>query len=83
MATQATNDKAELDRKRLRQCGILLERLYSVAMDDNTPAQTQVAAATKFLAKFMPDLKAIEHQGEIDHEHRLIEVKFVNPDQRP
>ena len=81
MATQATNRKAAAEAKRLHQAGLLLERALSKAFNDSLTESEQLGWAKVYMSKTLPDLKAIEHKGEIDHEHRMIEVRFIDPNQ--
>ena len=58
---------------------ILLEALYNLALDPNESAQSRASAAKTFLAKTMPDLKAIEHSGGMDLQVTAIELRVLDP----
>lgn len=66
MATQATNEAKTREQDLKRKAMILLNTLYDVALDTNESTQSRVSAAKTFLAKTMPDLKAIDHSGDVE-----------------
>ena len=66
MATQATNRKAAAEAKRLHQAGLLLERAISKAFNDSLTESEQMGWAKVYLSKTLPDLKAVEHAGDIE-----------------
>jgi len=78
MATQATTRKAEAEAKRLHQAGLLLERARLKAFNDNLTESEQAVWAKMYLSKTMPDLKAIEHSGEVDLQITAIEVQVLD-----
>lgn len=45
----------------------LVNRLQKIAMGEVDAEPTQVNAAKALLNKVLPDLKAVEHSGDIDH----------------
>lgn len=54
-------------RQRIRTVAIL-NRLQNFLLDGGPPmSPSQVAAALGLLAKRIPDLRAVEHSGEIEH----------------
>lgn len=55
-------------RRRIRT-GVLITKLKNHALGKCEMTQTQVAAAKILLAKIVPDLRAIEHSGEVTHHH--------------
>jgi hypothetical protein len=59
---------SELTRQRIRTT-VLLNRLQKFALGElKRPMEpSQVAAALGLLAKTLPDLKAIEYSGEVEH----------------
>ena len=66
MATQATNEAKAKENDRRTKAYHLLETLYTVALDPNESTQSRVSAAKTYLSKTMPDLKAIDHSGDIE-----------------
>ena len=66
MATQATNEAKTREQDLKRKAMILLNTLYDVALNPNESTQSRVSAAKTFLAKTMPDLKAIDHSGDVE-----------------
>jgi hypothetical protein len=66
VATQATNEAKTREQDLKRKAMILLNTLYDVALDTNESTQSRVSAAKTFLAKTMPDLKAIDHSGDVE-----------------
>ena len=79
MATQATNDHLAQQAQLKRKAMILLEALYNLALDPNESAQSRASAAKTFLAKTLPDLKAIEHSGGMDLQVTAIELRVLDP----
>ena len=66
MATQATNESRARNDNLKKNASVLLDALYDVALDPNESTQSRVSAAKTFLAKTMPDLKAIDHSGDVE-----------------
>ena len=78
MATQATTRKIERDREAAQKATKLLETVLLKALDDSQGGAVQLGWAKLYLAKTMPDLKAIDHSGDIEvNAHHFI---FKNPD---
>lgn len=66
---------SQVTRQRIR-ASYLMGQLYYFAMGKPNPkgdmvsmSPTQVQAALGFLRKVVPDLKTIEHTGEVTHRH--------------
>lgn len=56
------------DKVRLRiRTGVLLTRLKKHALGEVEMTATQVKAAEVLLRKTLPDLKAVEHSGQVSH----------------
>ena len=53
-------------RDRIR-IGELMDRLQRHAFDECDMSATQIAAAKLLLSKVAPDLRAIDHGGEVNH----------------
>jgi len=79
MATQATNRHAEQQTERLRKAGLLLEAAYNMACDPNVGENCRIGAMKLYLAKTLPDLKAIEHSGGMDLQVTAIELRVLDP----
>ena len=78
MASTATNEIKAKENDRRTKAYRLLETLYNIAMDTNESTQSRVSAAKTYLAKTLPDLKAIDHSGDIEvNAHHFI---FRKPD---
>ena len=78
MATQATTRAKELESKRKEQASKLLEAAYTMACDPKEGGAMRLGAMKLFLAKTLPDLKAIDHSGDIEvNAHHFI---FRKPD---
>jgi len=54
--------------------GMILDRLSRVASGDEEMTPNQIAAAKIYLSKTLPDLKAIEHSGELDTKPSALEI---------
>ena len=54
----------ERTREKLREAG-LIDRLIRCSKGDVQMTPEQIRATTFLINKFMPDLKAIEHSGDI------------------
>lgn len=52
----------------------LLNRLEKHANGELALTQTQINAARIYIGKYIPDLKAVEHSGTIEHSHTLASV---------
>jgi len=74
MATQATAKHAEVKARRTSMAGMILDRLSRVASGEDEMTPNQIAAAKIYLSKTLPDLKAVEHSGEIDSKPSAIEI---------
>lgn len=59
---------ATITKNRIK-AGNLMHVLYRCAMGEHEMTQTQITAATTFLRKVIPDLRSVEHSGEIKHRH--------------
>ena len=66
MATQATTRKIERDREAAQKATKLLETVLLKALDDSQGGAIQLGWAKLYLAKTMPDLKAIDHSGDVE-----------------
>ena len=78
MATQATTRKIERDREVAQKATKLLQTVLLKALDDSQGGAIQLGWAKLYLAKTMPDLKAIDHSGDIEvNAHHFI---FRKPD---
>ena len=78
MATQATTRKAERDREAAQKATKLLQTVLLKALDDSQGGAIQLGWAKLYLSKTMPDLKAIDHSGDIEvNAHHFI---FRKPD---
>lgn len=53
-------------RKKI-QAGNLITRLQKIAMGEVEAEATHINAAKALLNKVLPDLKAIDHTGEVEH----------------
>jgi hypothetical protein len=53
-------------RDRIR-IGELMDRLQRHAFDECEMSRTQISAAKLLLSKVAPDLRSIEHGGEVNH----------------
>jgi hypothetical protein len=56
----------EIGRQRI-DAAKLLEKLKDHALGECEMSATQVQAARILLGKVIPDMKAIEHSGEVEH----------------
>ena len=59
---------AVVTRQRIK-AGNLMHALYRCAMGEIEMSPAQISAATTFLRKVIPDLRSVEHSGEIKHRH--------------
>lgn len=66
MARRRTAWTPEKVRQRIRT-GVLVRRLVNHALGNLEMSATQVKAAEIVLRKVIPDMKSIEHSGEIRH----------------
>lgn len=66
MPTQATTRKIERDREAAQKATKLLQTVLLKALDDSQGGAIQLGWAKLYLAKTMPDLKAIDHSGDIE-----------------
>jgi len=78
MATQATTRKNQIDAALKAKATILLEKAYDLACDETVQGAVRMGAMKLFLSKTMPDLKAIEHSGEVDLQITAIEVQVLD-----
>jgi hypothetical protein len=78
--TVATAHALKVDAEHKRQCENILQGMYTTAMDLNEPTQSRVSAGKTFLAKFMPDLKAVDVDINGDMTLKAMEVTYVRPD---
>lgn len=57
--------------KNLMLAGQLLNRLNLHANDAVEMSATQIQAAKIFIGKYVPDLKSVEHKGEVVITHKV------------
>lgn len=74
MAARKSKPNHDEKTKRLIQASQLLNRLISHANGECEMSQSQVNAAKIVIGKVIPDLKAIEHSGEVAHKHSLAAI---------
>lgn len=55
---------------------MIAKRLRDHALGQNDMTTTQIKAAEIILRKAMPDLKAVEHSGEISHAHQMSDAEL-------
>lgn len=55
---------------------MLAKRLRDHALGRNEMSATQIKAAEILLRKAWPDLKAVEHSGEINHAHQMTDAEL-------
>ncbi len=60
--------------KDLIRASQLLNRLNSFVNGECELSQAQVNAARVIIGKAIPDLKAVEHSGEINGTHKLVQI---------
>ena len=77
MATQATRSAAARKARLDQQAGELLERAYNMACDPNVGDNARMGAMKLFLAKTMPDLKAVEHSGDVAVRVEAIQIQII------
>jgi hypothetical protein len=77
MATQATTKHLEVKARRTSMAGMILDRLQLVASGELDMTPNQIAAAKLYLAKTLPDLKAVEHSGETTTRIERIDVNII------
>jgi len=82
MATQATTKHAEAKAKQYAQACMILETAGRKALDESLPGSERYNWAKLYLSKVMPDLKAIEHSGDLDTKPTALEIRLVRPDAR-
>jgi len=66
MATQATTKKAAADSERNRVALMILEAAGRKALDESLGGSERYNWAKLYLAKTLPDLKAVDYSGELD-----------------
>lgn len=66
------NPKNRDSSNKLTSASQLLNRLISHANGELELTNTQIQAAKIVIGKYIPDLKAIEHTGEIEVKHKVI-----------
>jgi hypothetical protein len=59
------------------QTGMIIEKLSNHILNGDEMTSTQVSAALGLLKKTTPDLSAIEHQGEVDHNVKVSQIQLV------
>lgn len=74
MAARTNKPLHEEKTKRLIRASQLLNRLTSFANGELEMTAAQVQAARVVIGKEIPDLKAIEHSGTLEHKHSLADV---------
>jgi len=52
-----------------------MSRLIRHVNGDIEMSNTQIAAAKIILSKVVPDMRSVEHYGEIDHKHAVINAQ--------
>lgn len=67
----------EAKAKREAQACMLLQRAYDKAMNDDLDEKEQAKYMQIYLSKTMPDLKAVEHSGEMTQHVTAVEVKII------
>jgi len=77
MATQATANKAAADAERYRIALLVLQAAGRKALDTSLPERDQHNWAKLYLAKTMPDLKAVEHSGDAANPVAIAAVQRV------
>jgi len=62
------------------KAGNLITRLYKIAMGEVEADATHINAAKTLLNKVLPDLKAVDHTGEVDVNSTVTNItrEFVN-----
>ena len=75
MAARKRTWTPDVVRKRLR-VSMLAKRLRDHALGQNEMTATQIKAAEILLRKAWPDLKAVEHSGEIGHTHQMTDAEL-------
>lgn len=79
---------SELTRERIRTA-MLVNRLQAFVLGDPDPqskkpvemSSTGMSAALGLLRKTLPDLQAIEHLGEVEHRHHVINAQPLTEDE--
>jgi hypothetical protein len=59
---------AVVTKQRIK-AGNLMHALYRCAMGEIEMSAAQITAATTFLRKVIPDLRSVEHSGQVTHRH--------------
>lgn len=77
MATQATNRHNEAKSKQHAQACMLLERAYKKAMSDDLDEKDQARYLQIYLSRTMPELRSIEHSGEMTQRVERVEVSII------
>ena len=81
MAARKTLAHAEEVRKRI-QASQLINALQNRALGKNKMDATAVNAARVLLSKVVPDLKAIEHSGSVEHDINARFIEVTRKDER-
>mgnify|MGYP003397961671 FL=1 len=77
MATQATAYAAEAKAKRERTAYLILEQAGRKALDESLDEKDRMNWSKLFLAKTLPDLKAVEHSGETTTHVTGVDIKII------
>jgi len=87
-AAKAKVIRSEFHRERIRAT-MLLARLQGFCLGHKDPrtklpielSPHQVGAILGLLKKVIPDLQSIEHLGEIEHKHHVVQADPLTPEQ--
>jgi len=74
MATQATTNHAKAKEKQANVAAAILEAAGRKALDESLGGSERYNWAKLYLSKTLPDLKAIEHSGELDTKPSALEI---------
>jgi hypothetical protein len=55
----------------------IIDKLNNHILNGDEMTSTQVSAALGLLKKTTPDLSAIEHKGEVDHNVQITQIQLV------
>jgi len=72
--TQATTKHRDAAEKRKQQAYLILDHLRRAASEGHEMTPAAIQAAKIYLSKTLPDLKAIEHSGELDTKPSALEI---------
>lgn len=68
--------RAEEIREKIKST-LIINKLENHILNNSEMSSSQVSAALGLLRKSVPDLTAVEHKGEIDHNLKVTEIALV------